>query len=306
MAAPARGGRAGGHAARRLPGERSLLGGVRADRIRGRGADPLAERGGRRGPPALGGAAGRAPERPPVRPRDLVGLLPLALYLAGFTVVPVASTLALSVSAPGGGITLDHFRRIAGHYQFGEAVVNTVAVAGIGLALELLLGLAAALALIGRPAGRKSLGAIRTPVDWVGTRGLALFTVAVADAWKVTPLVMLILLAGLQAIPGELYEAARTDGASRWRQFAAITLPLLKPALTMALIVRGVDAFRIFALPLALTGRGLPVLSTYAYVEYLEYGNPHTSAASSAILLIMILLAVGTYLKLAGPEEVLR
>lgn len=277
-----------------------------------------------------------------MRPRDLVGLLPLALYLAGFTVVPVASTLALSVSAPGGGITLEHFRRIAGHYQFGEAVVNTLAVTGIGLALELLLGLAAALALIGRRAGGQvfqllllvplgvptivaaavmrtvfgtvgylneiliRLGAIQTPVDWVGTRGLALVTVAVADAWKVTPLVMLILLAGLQAIPEELYEAARTDGASRWRQFAAITLPLLKPALTMALIVRGVDAFRIFALPLALTGRGLPVLSTYAYVEYLEYGNPHTSAASSAILLIMILLAVGTYLKLAGPEEVLR
>jgi trehalose transport system permease protein len=277
-----------------------------------------------------------------VRPRDLVGLLPLALYLAGFTVVPVASMLALSVSAPGGGITLEHFRRIAGHYQFGEAVVNTLAVTGIGLALELLLGLAAALALIGRPAGGQvfhllllvplgvptivvaavmrtvfgtvgylneiliRLGAIRTPVDWVGTRGLALVTVAVADAWKVTPLVMLILLAGLQTIPEELYEAARTDGASRWRQFAAITLPLLKPALTMALIVRGVDAFRIFALPLALTGRGLPVLSTYAYVEYLEYGNPHTSAASSVTLLVMILLAVGTYLKLAGPEEVLR
>ena len=117
---------------------------------------------------------------------------------------------------------------------------------------------------------------------------------------------LLILLAGLEAIPGHLYEAARTDGASRWRQFTAITLPLLKPALTMALIVRGVDAFRIFALPLALVGRGLPVLSTYAYVEYLEYGNPHTAAASSVILLAMILLTVGTYLWLAGPEEVLR
>lgn len=205
-----------------------------------------------------------------MRPRDLVGLLPLALYLGGFTLVPVASTLALSVSAPGGGITLDHFRRIAGHYQFGEAVVNTLAVTGIGLALELLLGLAAALLLVGRPAGRQvfqvlllvplgvptivaaavmrtvfgtvgylneilvRLRAIRTPVDWVGSRGVALFTVAVVDAWKVTPLVMLILLAGLQAIPGELYEAARTDGASRWRQLTAITLPLLKPALTMA------------------------------------------------------------------------
>jgi trehalose transport system permease protein len=116
----------------------------------------------------------------------------------------------------------------------------------------------------------------------------------------------LILLAGLEAIPGDLYEAARTDGASRWRQFRAITLPLLKPALTMALIVRGVDAFRIFALPLALVGRGLPVMSTYAYVEYLEYGSPHTAAASSAILLAMILLTVGTYLWLVGSEEVLR
>jgi trehalose transport system permease protein len=272
----------------------------------------------------------------------LVGLLPLSLYLVGFTLVPVASTLALSVTAPDGRLALEPFRRIASHYQFGEAVTNTLAVTGISLTLELFLGLAAALALVSRPVGRKvfqvlllvplgvptivaasvmrtvfgtagylneilfRLGMIRTPVDWVGSRGLALFTVAVADAWKVTPLMMLVLLTGLQAIPGDLYEAARTDGASRWRQFTAITLPLLKPALTMALIIRGVDAFRIFALPLALVGQGLPVLSTYAYVEYLEYGSPHTAAASSVILLAMILLAVIGYLRLAGPEEVLR
>jgi trehalose transport system permease protein len=260
----------------------------------------------------------------------------------GFTLVPVLSTLTLSLRAREGGITLDHFRRIASQYQFGEAVANTVAITGIGLSLELVLGLSAALALTNRPAGRKMfqvlllvplgvptivaaammrtvfgtvgylneillrLDVISRPVDWVGQRGLALLTVALADAWKVTPLMMLILLAGLHAIPGELYEAARADGASRWRQFSAITLPLLKPALTTALIIRGVDAFRIFALPLALAGRGLPVLSTYAYVEYLEYGNAYTSAASSVILLVMILLAVAAYLKLAGPEEVLR
>ena len=277
-----------------------------------------------------------------MKARILLGLAPLTLYLVAFTLVPVASTFVLSLSAPGGGITLEHFRRIAGHYQFGQAVVNTLGITAIGLSLELGLGLVAALALTSRPAGRKvfqvlllvplgvptivaaammrtvfgtvgylneillRLGVIRTPVDWVGARGLALVTVAVADAWKVTPLILLILLAGLGTIPAELYEAARTDGASRWRQFTAITLPLLKPALTMAVIVRGVDAFRIFALPLALAGQGLPVLSTYAYVEYLEYGNPHTAAASSVILLAMILIAVGTYLKLAGLEEVLR
>jgi trehalose transport system permease protein len=277
-----------------------------------------------------------------VKARALLGLLPLAAYLSCLTVAPVASTLVMSATAPDIGITLEHFRRIVTDYQFGEAVINTLVITGIGLTLELLLGLGAALALAGRPVGRRifsilllvplgvptivsaavmrtvfgtvgylneallRLGAIQAPVDWTGERWLALVTVAVADAWKVTPLILLILLAGLQAIPGELYEAARTDGASGWRQFFAITLPLLKPAVTMALIVRGVDAFRIFALPLALVGRGLPVLSTYAYVEYLEYGNPHTAAASSVILLVMILVTVLAYLKLAGPEEVLR
>ena len=277
-----------------------------------------------------------------MRMREILGLLPVTLYLVAFTLVPLSSTFVLSVVSPGVGITGDYFRQIVRHFQFGEAVVNTLVVTGIGLMLELLLGLAAAVALATRPTGRKlfqvlllaplgvptivsaavmrsvfgtvgylnevllRLHVIRTPVGWVGNRGLALFTVAMADVWKVTPLMMLILLAGLQAIPLELYEAARTDGASRWRQFFTITLPLLKPALTMALIVRGVDAFRIFALPLALVGRGFPVLSTYAYIEYLEYGNPHTAAASSVILLGMILLTVVTYLKLAGPEEVLR
>jgi trehalose transport system permease protein len=272
----------------------------------------------------------------------LFGLLPLAVYLLSLTLAPVLSTLALSLRGREGGITLEHFRQIATGYQFGEAVVNTVVITGIGLGLELFLGLTAALALTCRPLGRKifqvlllvplgvptiaaaavmrtvfgtvgylneillRLGAISTPVDWVGQRGLALLTVALADAWKVTPLMMLILLAGLQAIPAEIYEAARADGASHWRQFSAITLPLLKPALTMALIIRGVDAFRIFALPLALAGRGLPVLSTFASVEYLEYGNAHTSAASSVILLVMILATVAAYLRLAGPEEVLR
>lgn len=277
-----------------------------------------------------------------MKPGALIGLAPITLYLLGFTLVPVVSTLWLSVAGEDAGITLEHFRRIAEHYQFGEAVVNTFAITAVGLALELGLGLAAALALASRPRGRTAfqvcllmpLGVptivaaavmravfstvgylnevllrahvIRAPVDWVGERMLAVLTVAVADAWKVTPLVLLILLAGLETIPGELYEAARTDGASPWRQFRAITLPLLRPALTMALIVRGVDAFRIFALPLALVGGGLPVLSTYAYAEYLEYGNPHTAAASSVILLVMVLVTVLAYLKLAGPEEVLR
>ena len=256
--------------------------------------------------------------------------------------MPVVSTLVLSFRAPEGQWGLGAFRALAAHYQFGEAVANTLAITGLGLAIELSLGLAAAMALASRfraqglvrvllliPLGVPTivaastmryvfgmvgylnevlyrLGLLTLPIDWTGPRWLAVVAVAMADAWKVTPLVMLILLAGLQAIPRELYEAARTDGAGPWPQFWRITLPLLRPALAMAFIIRGVDAFRIFALPLALVGRHLPVLSTFAYVEYLEYGNPHTSAASSALLLVMILVTVGAYLRLAGPEEVVQ
>ena len=274
--------------------------------------------------------------------RHLWGLGPLVLYLGAFTLGPVVSTLLLGFRDSQGSWGLGAFRTIAAHYQFNDAVVNTLAITGLGLSLELCLGLVAAVILAGRlpaqglvrallliPLGVPTivsasamryvfgtvgylnevlnrLGLIALPIDWAGDRGLAVLTVAVADAWKVTPLVMLILLAGLQAIPRELYEAAQTDGAGPWHQFLRITLPLLRPALTMAVIVRGVDAFRIFALPLALAGRHLPVLSTYAYVEYLEYGNQHTAAASSAILLLMILITIGAYLRLAGPGEVLR
>jgi trehalose transport system permease protein len=277
-----------------------------------------------------------------VKRYSLLGLAPLVLYLGAFTLIPVVSTLVLSFRTPEGQWGPGAFRVLAAQYQFGEAVVNTLTITGLGLLMELSLGLAAALALASRfraqglvrvllliPLGVPTivaastmryvfgmvgylnevlyrLGLLTLPIDWTGSRGLAVVTVAMADAWKVTPLVMLILLAGLQTIPRELYEAARTDGAGLWQQFWRITLPLLRPALTMAFIIRGVDAFRIFALPLALVGHHLPVLSTFAYVEYFEYGNPHTSAASGTLLLLLIGMTVGAYLWLAGPEEVVR
>jgi len=271
-----------------------------------------------------------------------LGLVPLLLYLATFTLVPLVSTFWLSVNLPDTGFGLDAYRKIISHYQFIDAVGNTCMVTALGLALEMSLGMALAMTLTGRsraqgwvrvllllPLGIPTivaaaamrfvfgtvgyinevlyqLGLLNLPINWTGNRGLAVLTVAVADAWKVTPLVMLILLAGLQTIPRDVYEAARMDGANSRQQFLYLTLPLLRPSITMALIVRGIDAFRIFALPLALAGRNLPVLSTYAYVEYLEYGNPHTAAASSTILLLLILLAIGTYLRLAGTSEVVR
>jgi trehalose transport system permease protein len=117
---------------------------------------------------------------------------------------------------------------------------------------------------------------------------------------------MLILLAGLEAIPRDLYEAAEVDGASVWQRFVNITLPLLRPAITSAVIIRGIDAFRIFVHPLALGVSGqVPVLASFAYNEYSSV-HLTTSAAASTILLVMILIAVITYLRLVGAREVIR
>lgn len=135
---------------------------------------------------------------------------------------------------------------------------------------------------------------------------LALFGVAISDMWKVTPLVMLILLAGLEAIPRDLYEAADVDGASAWQRFTQITLPLLVPAITAAVIIRGIDAFRIFVHPLALGVSGqVPVVATFAYNEYTSV-HLTSSAAASSILLVMILVAVVAYLRLAGGRDVIQ
>ena len=96
-----------------------------------------------------------------------------------------------------------------------------------------------------------------------------------------------------------------SHGWSRGEMLKKSTSTQMKPAITAALIIRGIDAFRIFALPLTLVGRSTPVLSTYTYFEYVDYQNPYTSAASATILLVMILATTIAYLQIAGTEEVI-
>ncbi|MFZ0887964.1 MAG: sugar ABC transporter permease, partial [Candidatus Binataceae bacterium] len=118
---------------------------------------------------------------------------------------------------------------------------------------------------------------------------LALLTVIVVDAWHVTPVVMLIVIAGLQGIPSEVYEAAALDGAGPFALFRNITLPLLVPALVAAVVLRGVDALRIFSTTLVLTGpEGVPVLSTYAYQLWSDAQQPAMAMAASVMLALLI------------------
>jgi trehalose transport system permease protein len=116
-------------------------------------------------------------------------------------------------------------------------------------------------------------------------------------------LVTLILLAGLEGIPQSAREAAAVDGAAGWRQFWYITLPLLRPALSMAVIIRAIDAFRIFELPMILTGKSTPVLGTIAYSEYYEYDDPFTSAAAASLLMGLIAVCIAAYLGLVARRD---
>ncbi len=138
-----------------------------------------------------------------------------------------------------------------------------------------------------------------TPLAWTVSGGWrTLLTVAIADMWKVLPVVTLIFLAGLQSISEDVYEAAAVDGATKWQRFTRITLPMLVPFITMALILRAIDAFRIFELALVLGGRIEPVLSTYIAERYLPPTNdPFTAAAGAVVLFLIIMVFIVAYLR---------
>ena len=130
-----------------------------------------------------------------------------------------------------------------------------------------------------------------------GSADHALLTIVIADVWKTTPFMALLLLSGLQTIPGSLAEAARIDGASEWQYFWRIRLPLLAPTLLIAALFRALDAFRIFDLVYVLTGGG-PADATEVYTHpHLQdlifcFAIRSGSALSSAIFFTEMLIAL--------------
>lgn len=268
---------------------------------------------------------------------------PLFLYILFFMFVPVFQSIYYSFIEQGTStLTLGNYRDIVNRSQFGEAFRNTLGITAMGVAMEMVVGMGIALMLsrafhgrgifrsvvllpLGVPtlvAGAAmlyfvgfngylneillDLGIIDVPIYWQesGIRGM--FVIALADLWKTIPLVVLILLAGLEAIPGDVYEAAGVDGAGGWQKFLHHTLPLLMPSITMALILRAIDAFRIFDIAMVLAGQAIPVMSSFVYFDY-RAGNTNTASAAAVILLLMIMVFVAAYIFLverrAGGEE---
>jgi trehalose transport system permease protein len=268
-------------------------------------------------------------------------VLPLTLYIVLLTFVPVLQAIKMGFTDryTGAFPTLGNYAYIVSRPDFVDAVVNTIGITLIGVTLEMTVGLIVALMLArafrGRgifrtimltPMGVPTLvagaamlyffrtngylnelllriGLISTPIFWTesGLRGM--FAIALADMWKVTPIVILLLLAGLEAIPGQVYEAADVDGATSWEVFRFVTFPLLMPSITMALILRAIDAFRIFDVVMVMASRSIPVMSTFVYINYFDFQDPFSASAAATILLMMIVAFIAAYFLLVERRQ---
>jgi multiple sugar transport system permease protein len=216
---------------------------------------------------------------------------------------------------------------------FWDAVVVTLVFTVASVALELVIGLAMALAMHSAFKGQgllrtvvlvpwavltvvtaimwqtifqSPLGFVNnllgTDILWLGEEPYALLVIILADVWKTAPFMALLLLAGLQVIPGEIYEAAKVDGATMRQRFTRITLPLLMPAILVALIFRTLDALRIFDLPYVLTRgesgtRTLSLIAQQTFAENRIYG---LGAAFSVLTFILVMVVSFIYIRTVG------
>ncbi len=264
---------------------------------------------------------------------------PFALYVLFFMLVPVVQSIYFSFVHEGTSeVTFENYRTIFNRSQFNDAFINTLGITAFGVTMEMVFGMIIALMLAKTFKGRGlfrsvvliplgvptlvagvamlyfigfngylneillDLGIIDVPVYWQesGIRGM--FVIALSDLWKATPLVVLILLAGLESIPGDVYEAAGIDGATGWQKFVHHTIPLLMPSITMALILRAIDAFRIFDIAMVIAGQSIPVMSSFVYFDY-RAGNTNTASAAAVILLLMIVVFVIAYVFLVARRS---
>jgi ABC-type sugar transport system permease subunit len=154
------------------------------------------------------------------------------------------------------------------------------------------------------------LGALHLPLahtTWLGQTTTAWAAILVADAWRNTPFMAIVLLAGLQVIPGDIYEAARIDGASAWRTFRRLTLPLLRPALMVALIFRTLSSFLIFDVVYNMTsggpGTSTTVLSYLDYQAFLVDFDFGYGGAVAIALVVFALLIAAAYVRAFRSEQ---
>ena len=221
---------------------------------------------------------------------------------------------------------------------FWEVVWITIFFTVVSVAIELVLGFAFALIMNGKYRGRGLVRAsvlipwaiptavtaklwyfifaydgiannlLGTDIIWFGDKWAARSAIIISDVWKTTPFMALLILAGLQLISADIYEAAKVDGASAWQRFTAITLPLVKPALMVALLFRTLDVLRMYDLPAIMTGGGAGDgndTTTLSILVVEEIRSGFNSAAALSTLTFVFVFAVAFFfIKFLGVNAV--
>ncbi len=262
-------------------------------------------------------------------------LLPATLFLLAFFIYPFTLVAYEAFSGPG-GLTFAHFATMADYWKFPLALRNTLLLAAAVVPIQTAMALAMAVLVSKLERGRDlvlyiftiplgisdlaagliwlaifqqtgflnsalhALGVIDKPVIWLGYqhKWVIFAAVMLAEIWRATAIMLVIIVAGIGLIPREYGEAAEVFGASPWQRFRRVTLPLLRPSLQTALILRTILAFEVFAVVLALGGTNLPVLMGETYHWQFTMQDGHVAAAYAMVILAISIGFTLIYLRL--------
>ncbi|MGH3646115.1 MAG: carbohydrate ABC transporter permease [Micromonosporaceae bacterium] len=267
-------------------------------------------------------------------------LVPSALFMLVLFGWPLISGVLQAFGYGSGlGFTNTYWQRMADDPHFWESVRNTLLLIvvllplqfGFALTMALLLRTrlrfsgvyfylwAVPLAISDLAAGLVWLsiftdnGYLNSVLAWLGFDGVdwlnytsptkMLAAVVIAELWRATSLVLVIVVAGMQLVPRDYDEAAQVFGASFWQRLRHVTLPLLKPSLQVALILRTILAFQAFAVAQALTGRQFPLLIGETYWWYVELSDPYVASAVAVVVLAISMATAIVYLRLLRHPE---
>lgn len=263
-------------------------------------------------------------------PAGVLWVAPALILLLAVSIYPLIFAVRVALTDAAGAPSFEHFARLAHDRVFAVAAGQTIVFALAALAIEFVLGFALALLVDSLARARalfraallvpmllppvvaavawrliynpqfgllngtlRELGVNTARLTWTDGEASALASVIAVDMWEWTPFIFLLLSAGLQAIPADSMEAALLDGASWWQRFRDVTLPLLKPAILLALVLRAMDLVRIFDQIFILTqggpGTATETVSLYIYRTAFRFSNFGYAAAMSFLLLIATL-----------------
>lgn len=268
-------------------------------------------------------------------------LLPSLAYLAVFFAVPMFQAFGLAFQDADNRWSLASWRTMFNDAAFTDALLTTLILIVVIIPVQFILAMGMALVINAKlkfsglwlyiyavPLGISDLAAgiiwyaVFTQQGWLNStleglgildrpfiflsyenQGWLIFAIVLAEAWRATAIIMVILVAGLQGIPRDYLEAADVFGATFWQKVTRVILPLIRPSLQVALILRTILAFQAFAVVIALAGQTITVLSAEGYRWYQDYRDPHVAAAYAALILILSIVSTLLFLWLVPVRQ---